>query len=235
MKLKIIGIGGIGQWLLLPLCLFFRQQEEPTVVWLIDGDDYEERNRERQHFRKVGNKAQIKVDELAPQFPEISFLPVPFFVTVGNVTEIIEEGDWVILAVDNHKTRKIVSDHCQGLEDVVLISGGNELTDGDVSIYIRRDEEDLTLPLTTFHKEIEFPSDEGPSEEGCAVLAEAEPQLIFTNFLIAAGILAAFYRVWQAFALAESIGDWREAFAEIPDEIYYDLLAFLSRPVKRRE
>jgi len=32
--------------------------------------------------------------------------------------------DLVLLAVDNHATRKLVSDHCARLDNVCLISGG---------------------------------------------------------------------------------------------------------------
>ena len=43
MKLVIVGLGGIGSMLLLPLMQYINyEQEKFSEVWFVDGDTYEE-------------------------------------------------------------------------------------------------------------------------------------------------------------------------------------------------
>src|SRR5262249_60475714 len=82
-----------------------------------------------------------------------------------NVGQLIRNGDHVLLCVDNHPTRKLVSDHCGTLANVALFSGGNEGVEpprergtyGNVQVYLRKGGRDLTVPLTRFHPEIANP------------------------------------------------------------------------------
>ena len=82
---------------------------------------------------------------------------------------------------------------CKNLKDVTLISGGNDLTDGNVQIYIRKDGVDLTPDLCAYHPEIANPDDKLPEEMSCEELAESEPQLYFTNLGVATIMCWAFY------------------------------------------
>ena len=45
----------------------------------------------------------------------------------------------MFLCVDNHKSRMIINNYCKQLNDVILFSGGNEFTDGNVQIYVRKE------------------------------------------------------------------------------------------------
>jgi molybdopterin/thiamine biosynthesis adenylyltransferase len=99
-------------------------------VWLVDGDSYVESNHGRALFHSYGNKACVKAAELnalAPGGPTI--VTVPRYVTPRNVWRLIEEGDIVLLCVDNHKSRKCLSNAAGKLRDVLVISGGNDGTD----------------------------------------------------------------------------------------------------------
>ncbi|MCX6809728.1 MAG: hypothetical protein NTZ65_03215 [Candidatus Berkelbacteria bacterium] len=89
------------------------------------------------------------------------------------------------------------SDHCRKhLDNVVLISGGNELTHGNVQIYVRQNGKDLTLPLDNkYHDEIKNPDDHNPADAGCEELVQSEPQLIITNNFVATMMLCLFYSV----------------------------------------
>lgn len=224
MRIVIIGIGGIGCHLLPVLCRYLRfhtaTASTNTEVALVDGDMFEPKNEERQAFKIIGNKAEVTAQSLSADFPGLTISAVLEYFDEVNAVRLIREGNIVFLCVDNHVTRKMVSDRCCELNDVVLISGGNEYTDGNVQIYIRKDGEDLTLPIANeFHPEIEEPEDRHPGQIGCGELIASKPQLIFINNAIASAMLAAFY-AWQAGKISY-------------DEVYIDLLSGNNRSVKR--
>jgi molybdopterin/thiamine biosynthesis adenylyltransferase len=221
LDIKVIGIGGIGCALLPHLARFLQASEDRVRLTLVDGDAFEVRNGDRQAFPELGNKAKVKASELARHFDDLSVRAVSEFVTPENVERIIHSGDVVFLAVDNHKTRRLVSDHCQVLPEVALISGGNDYTDGNVQVYIRLAGRDITLPLTRFHPEIAAPRDRSPHEMSCAELShEAAPQLLFTNLAVASAMLNAFYA-------------WRQGKLQY-GEVYLDILAGKANPIARQ-
>ena len=196
MEVTIVGLGGIGSVLSNTVSRYLNSKNiTPVTVNLVDGDDYEEKNFERQEFLFYGNKAQVKCKELSRQFEKINFKDYPYFLDKKLAGEIIKENSIIFLAVDNHKTRKLVSDHVKDLKDVVLISGGNELTDGNVQIFIRKEGYDLTPSLTDYHPEIENPTDKSPDEMSCEELSKSEPQLYFTNFMVCGYMCSAFYNI----------------------------------------
>ena len=198
LKIKVIGTGGIGLCLLPVLCRYlnFSGEKHPSVeISLIDGDTFEERNRERQAFDQVGPKATVTAIEYRDKFPRLTFWDNPVYVADNNVIQLIRENDIVLLCVDNHKTRKLISERAEELKNVTVISGGNDWTDGNVLAHIRRDDKNLTPPLASkFHPEILNPTDKNPADveqkaEGCNELAVSEPQLLITNNAIAATML----------------------------------------------
>lgn len=226
-SVKVIGLGGIGAPVAQALAQFLSSRGLSQSAWVIDGDTYEERNKDRVLFETCDNKAVAKARELARACgggPTI--LPVPEYVTPRNVRRLIQDGDVVFLCVDNHASRKLVSNRCRRLQDVVLISGGNDGigdgragTLGNVQVYIRQAGRDVTNPLTRFHPEIAHPKDARPDERGCAVIAQVAPQLLFTNLAVAAAMLGAFH-TWLSGAL-----DY--------EEVYLDIARGRMTPVKR--
>jgi hypothetical protein len=89
----------------------------------------------------------------------------------------------------------IVSNYCKELQDVTLISGGNEFTDGNVQIYVRKEGKDLTPDLCAYHPEIANPDDKLPEEMSCEELSNSDPQLYFTNLGVATLMCWSFYNV----------------------------------------
>lgn len=220
MNIKIIGIGGIGCSLLKTLPQFLAFRFEGSEITLVDGDNFEPRNRDRQADFEVGNKAEEMAKFLAKQWPELVFDAVSSYVSLENVISVVREGDIVFLCVDNHATRRLVSDRCQDLDDVLLISGGNEFTDGNIQVNWRRDGEELTMSIANeFHPEILFPRDKNPAERGCDEIVESAPQLLLTNNAVATSMLNAFY------AFLEGKLDY--------DEVYIDIFPNNTRSVKR--
>ncbi len=194
MNIRIIGLGGVGSILAERLCRFLNYASDvDAFITLADGDTYEEKNYERQEFSMIGNKAEVKASDLGLQFPDLGIDVYPAFINEVTVIEVIKEGDVVFLCVDNHKTRMIVNNYCKNLKDVTLISGGNELIDGNVQTYIRKAGKDETPDLASYHPEIANPDDMLPDEMSCEELSNSEPQLYFTNLGVATIMCWSFY------------------------------------------
>jgi len=196
MFISVIGLGGVGSILVERLCRFLNYSKDlDAELLLVDGDEYEQKNYERQEFFRIGNKADIKATELEMKFDGLEFNAFEAFVNEKTVEEVIKEDYIVFLCVDNHKTRMIVSNYCKNLQNVILISGGNDYTDGNVQIYIRRDGKDLTPDLCAYHPEIAEPDDKLPEEMSCDELAHSDPQLYFANLGVATLMCWSFYNV----------------------------------------
>lgn len=228
-SVKVVGLGGVGAVVAQALAQFLAFNRVCDTLWPVDGDRYEDRNRERVLFDACDNKAVAKARELGHACGDrLRILPVPEYVAPRNVHRVIGERCTVFLCVDNHASRKLVSDHCRRrLTDVLLISGGNDGVEdgrsgtfGNVQIYLRRDGRDLTNPLTRFHPEVARPRDQRPDRAGCAALTPEAPQLLFTNLTVAAAMLGAFH-AWLTGTLR-----W--------EEVYLDIARSAMVPVRRR-
>lgn len=219
LDVKVIGVGGIGGALVPFLARFLEAHEPQARLTLIDGDEFEARNRERQAVPAYGNKATVLTGDLARAFGRLSVRAVPEYVGTENVAALIEDGDYVLLAVDNHPTRRVVSDHCGRLRDVVVISGGNDLHDGNVQVFLRQGGVERCAPLTRYHPEIARAAGPLPGEEGCDAQASSTPQLLVTNLAIASAMLNAFYACLRGMLAYE--------------EVYLDILAGRMNPVVR--
>ena len=223
LRIKLIGVGGIGTALLsfLPRYLAYQQEEEVEFT-LIDGDAFESRNVERQIFSSPGNKAEVKAVELREEFPRLTVFSEPVFVSKRNARDLIEGEDIVLLAVDNHATRLLVSRRCKQLANVVLISAGNDLATGSCQVYIRKNRQHLTSPIEKWHPEIQSPDDQNPGDDpSCLVqAAQGEPQLVITNMAAALAMAMAFYQLLEGDVPAE--------------ENYFDIRVGAFRPTERR-
>lgn len=220
LEIKAIGIGGIGCALLPFLCRYLHYAGERARLTLIDGDCFEPVNAPRQAFARLGNKAEVKARELAQEFEALSFRAVPEYVTAANAGGLIAAGDLVFLMVDNHASRRLVDERAAALNDLTLISGGNDFEDGNIQVYLRREGRDLTPRLSRYHPEIAAPLDRHPAELSCEeLMAAGAPQLLFTNLMVAALMLNAFY------ALSRDLPGYCE--------VYLDIRQNLSRPVSR--
>lgn len=207
LSIKLIGLGGVGSIMARYASVFLASLESDVRFVLIDGDEFEFSNATRMIFGDYGNKARVIKDELLPRFEDsnLSLLTVEDFVTPDNVGQLIHTGDIVLLAVDNHATRKLVNDHCATLEAVALFSGGNDGvgpdssgkvrrgTFGNVQAYVREDGSEATSPLTHYHPEIESPADKLPTDVSCTELIATVPQILFANLAVASSMLNAMW------------------------------------------
>ena len=196
MRVVLIGLGGIGTNLVEVVCRSLVYSKSPRAfkrVLIVDGDIYEPKNRERQIYSNLGNKAEVKKIDLQQMFPELEIEAKPHYVDENNIFLFIREGDIVLSGVDNHPTRKVIADHVRTLENVLLISGGNETYDGNVQVNLRIGGKDITPPITHDHPEIENPKGQNPAALGCGELIakEGATQLLAVNFHVASLMLNA--------------------------------------------
>jgi len=194
-RLVVFGLGS-GGWILCYFASFYLNfvRDSKWTIALVDGDAYTVKNKAFQRFNRLGNKAEVQKELLSQEFKEVTFQAIPEYVTEENIAQIITEKTYVLLAVDNHATRKLVSDHCGTKENVTLISGGIGGSMGHVQVYIRRNGLNVTPPLTYLHPEIEHPDDFSPADRPHCDdnIADSEPQLLFTSLTTAAMALNAF-------------------------------------------
>ena len=234
----IIGAGGIGTWLTAGLVRLLEWKFPGSALIIVDGDNYEQKNKERQEFTKIGNKAVVKAHELTPQFPNTTIIPIPKWVVsedFGGVTteedapkikasDLINEGDIVFAVVDNFAARKIIFDSASRLNNVDVFTGGNDdALFGSVYHYQKRDGKQITEHPVAFHPEYENPPDKNPGELSCQQRSEIEggTQLLATNMAVAALILG---RVQKTIVLDQSPEE---------TEIYFDLGLGKSEPYNR--
>jgi ThiF family len=225
--IKMIGLGGTGGIVARYLVMYLAALDIPVRVVLIDGDEFEPKNAERMFFSRFGNKASVLHEDLAATLGDcsITLSAVEEFITPQNIERLLRDGDVVLLAVDNHATRKLVAEHCaHSLEDVCLISGGNDGvgkdshghlvrgTYGNVQIHLRAGGRDETPNLFAYHPEIENPADALPTEISCTEAISSVPQIVFANLAAASAMLNAFYlHVCQDLGYAEVCFDIRDA------------------------
>jgi molybdopterin/thiamine biosynthesis adenylyltransferase len=234
----IVGAGGIGTWLAEGVARLLEWKYPNSALIIVDGDNYEEKNKERQHFSKMGNKASVKALELTQQFSKTTFIPLPKWIVgddfkgVSDVdspkikaTDLLMDGDVVLAVVDNFAARKILFDAASKLDNIDVFTGGNDdALFGSTYHYQRRNGIEITEHPVTYHPEYENPPDKNPGEMSCQERAEIDggTQLLATNMAVASIILGQINHVIV-----------KGKDPEVT-EIYFDLGLGMAQPYDRR-
>lgn len=199
----VIGCGGTGSQLIVPLCryLFSKRDEFIGNIIFVDGDSYSESNRDRQNFNPEfinKNKAEYQALVISKILPEIanriSFIPE--YLSKNAVEEIIEENTVVFNCTDNLAIRKYVEDAISELSTGCHICCGNENHSGQVQIHYRDNGESITPSI--YDRFPEFNSDNGDrSSMNCQQLSELPSggQTIISNMMAATIAIALFYKL----------------------------------------
>ena len=209
---KIIGLGGVGNIYARYACAFLnslcKDDWDSARVVLIDPDVFEQKNAARSLFRKLGPKAAVSREELLEYLSgsRIAIDDIVERIDPDSIGRLLHEDDVISMCVDNHATRKLVSDYCTGengwpgLQNVCLISGGNQGvgpdstgrvrrgTFGNCQISVRRNGVDVTPSLTAFHDEIKHPADQIPGDD-CIEMMTSVPQILPANLMVASSML----------------------------------------------
>ncbi len=217
-RFVLVGCGGIGSQLLAPLVRCLRNNSREALLVLVDGDVFEPGNALRQEF-PASALGLNKAEALASWVREagLACQAVPLYLDEANVGDVVREGDLVLLAVDNHRTRALVDRHICSLAEATLISGGNDEIDGNVQLVRRRNGVSLDGTLVEIHPEIATATDGPASGEGCTARVAERPQLLVTNLMVASAMLNCLWSICETGSAPYS-------------EVYLDVVQNAARP-----
>jgi len=235
-RVVLVGAGGIGTWLAPGVVRLLEWKYPGSAFIIVDGDNFEQKNLERQSFIQMGNKASVKALELSSQFTNTLVIPVPKWVVSDDhpetddnsnkikASQLLVEGDIVLAVVDNFSARKILFDAASKLDNVDVLTGGNDdALYGSIYHYRRRNGIDITSHPVETHPEYQNPPDRNPGEMSCQERAEIEggTQILATNMAVASYILG---RIQHTIV-----------FDQNPEqsEIYFDLGLGMAQPYNR--
>jgi len=222
--IHIVGDGGIGSNISLPLLKFLKYHRQKNgidsslIINIIDGDDVEMSNLDRQHFipEDVGRKkAEITGEYLSDvciglKASNIAITHNTSYLKEDNISNIIGEDSVVFIAVDNFITRTLIEDHMETLSNILCINGGNDYDDGEVQVMLRKDGEWQTKKMTELHPEMRTNPDKYPDELSCEEASVSAPQLLLANMFCAQYMLEALY----SFISSDKI-EWIEKFFDL--------------------
>ena len=224
----LIGAGGTGSHFIAPalayLDSYHRNAGTEYQFVVIDGDNYDSGNLERQLFTP-GFVSSNKAEAMAQMYNRYPVIPVGRFIGKAELSEMFQDGDTVFIAADNHSIRALVQDRALELQDCVVINAGNELHDGNVQLWVRENGENATPKLTYMHPEITYiaADDRAPMTCQQAATLPGGGQLILANQQAASWMLAALWRYHT--------GAWREGWTELQ----FDLEAGTVHHINMRE
>lgn len=216
LNILIAGVGGIGTALADDLAKICEYRRPGSIITLVDGDRFEEKNKERQNFKEMGNKAVVKAAELTEMFEETIFIPLPCWIveemdeavedpdsevededrpslTHIQASDLMQDGLVIFAVVDNFKCRAILVNAAKELDNVDVFLGGNDdKMYGTTYHYQRRDGKDVTADPMHWQPELVDPPDRNPGEMSCEERARIDggTQLVATNRLVSSLLLA---------------------------------------------
>lgn len=233
-RVVVIGAGGVGGWLIRGLAPMLEFKDPGSMLVVVDGDNFEPKNLERQDFQIYGNKAQVRFEELQPAYTQTFIIPRPFWVVAETLPEqkddqdeggflaihdLLQENDIVFVVVDNFAARKIVFDAAREYTNIDVLTGGNDdQFYGSIYHYQRRDGREMTDHPADYHDELDTPPDRNPGELSCQERAELEggTQLLASNMAVAAFLLA---RAHLLITEAEGMGKASEIMFDLEQGI----------------
>ena len=225
-NIAVIGLGGIGTWFMPPFARFLHEKHFGGDVLLVDGDTFSELNLNRQDAEsaEIGHpKALAVAQRLARAMPGLHIRTFTEYVTDENVAQVVKEKSLVLSAVDNHPARAVVARHAATLQNICVLSAGNEKWDGNVHVYLRRAGRDMSVPLIDRHPEIAKSKAGDRATLGCdELITLGQSQLLVTNFMAASALLVAFHVLWERDEI-HKLRAYRQSL--IPQEIFFDVRA----------
>ena len=191
----LIGNGGIGSNIcvnLMKLISYHKNNgtiKDNITLKICDGDTVEIKNAIRQDFM-VSDNGKKKTDVTTKYVKSMStgianntinIVSYPYYVKPDNIESVIQEGDIVLVGVDNYVTRYLIEEHTKSLNKVFVVYGGNDYDDGDVNVLIKENGKYITPLLTDKHPEVKERIEKYPDEVSCEVATPSSPQLIIAN------------------------------------------------------
>lgn len=177
MKAYIIGCGGVGSFLAASITKLI----SPENVVLIDGDTLEEKNMDRQLFRRehIGTKKATALGRLYG----CPYIADWYSTSLGSH----EPNDWLLGVVDNHPARLSILTACD-MAGCSAIFGANEVHSAEAYVYLP-EWRDSELDPRRYYPEIITNNTGDPRAGliGCTGEAQVQNrQLVSANFMAAA-------------------------------------------------
>lgn len=231
----VVGAGGIGSSLCHYLAMMLEYKAPGSALFIVDGDTFEPKNKERQLFKDMGNKADSVASELVERYTKTAIIPLGLWVVeeAGEDAKeqgliaatgkggLIQEDTVVFPVVDNYKARGIIFDAAAKLNNVDVISAGNS-DQLFVSLYHyqRRNGADVTAHPRTMHSEYVDPPDRNPGEMSCQERAAIDggTQLLAANIGAVSLILGKVQSV-----IFDEVPRLSPEEGDNPDEIFMEL------------
>lgn len=230
---NLLGAGGTGS-ILFPLLVRYLETHdlttgEESTITVIDGKTVSASKLTRQLFygRYAGtNKAQALIEQYACD-PNI-IMAMTSYLNDDNIS-VIGNGDVTLIAADNFPVRARLERHILSLQNATVLNGGNEMTDGTLQIWVRRNGENITPPMSQGHPELLQDDGRDPAVLSCAQIAELPggEQTIIANTWSAAAMLNGLRRVHEWEASQEN------TWPAESDEIFFDMKTFAMRSTQR--
>lgn len=210
-KIYVFGAGGGGSHLIPVLAKTLRANKSTKYSPLIifDGDDFEEKNMERQLLTTTQikqNKAQSLLETCQAQgISEV--YSVPEYVDYQKCIELLEDSNspLVIAAVDNNASRAAFIDAIQKvcIEDqqknfFFITPGNSDATEeprGQICWFGHINGQKYGQNPKEYDLDLQAPGDVIPRVGGCMEVAQSNPQVLAANFTAAADTLTVIYSV----------------------------------------
>lgn len=186
----VVGCGGTGSHYIKELGRFLRSNNgiifSDLRLILIDGDQVEEKNLERQAFLKedIGrNKAEVMAEILGEVY-EIDCCYYDHFIDYYvELEKFVRDETIVVLVgcVDNHQCRQSLHYFFIEQENCVYLDAANEYAVGEVVIGSRLAGLEVYPDRTKYFPDILCSKEKKRSEESCEVLNASNPQHLLTN------------------------------------------------------
>lgn len=173
----IVGVGGIGSFLLNLIDKNEFLFPYDTKINLIDGDKLEKKNLSRQLFSKYGI-GKFKTDLLVGQFKHRNLISIPEYI---DDTFQFSENSIVFCSVDNHGTRNNILTACDN-QNFTLIIGANESIDSESYIYFKDWKNTLKDPRVYYTDLLKF-DPENPVLVNRCISTYASTQTALANSL----------------------------------------------------
>ena len=191
----MIGAGGTGSILYQPLLRMLRTHhggDEGWILAVMDGDQIEAKNLERQMFSAAAI-SENKARALVATMPDPNVRAIAEFLDDDGAKRRIQDGDVVLICADNYQVRARIEDRAMELDNILVINGGNERHDGSVQIFERYHGINTNPPLSWEHDEIRSASSPDPTELSCLQRASMPggEQTIVANMMSATLMLNA--------------------------------------------
>lgn len=190
----IIGVGGTGGDLAPSLARLIGQRDDVNVT-LVDGDDVELHNLERQPYIRsdVGmNKALCLTKKINNTFG-CCFSTFPNFIKdVNEILGLMEKSQINILvgAVDNYAARRLMEIAFYRVDNMVYIDSANEDSFGDVILGLKNQGKVLKKTRGAYRPLEVFNGTERIKERSCERKVLLNPQTLVANKMASNVILA---------------------------------------------